>query len=251
MNKAEYDRLTRAVSLVNSAVSRDTGEEIPHMMRMCAFVPINIPILFGMLTMPASPANTIFWQWFNQSFNAGLNYGNRNASSTYTTKDLAIGYSAAVGASITMALTLSKALSGVSKGMTGAKLVLINSIIATMASGTAGFFNTYLMRRVEMNSGIEIYSDAALTQKLPAPSKECARLAIMETAYSRIFLSMGCLMTPAVIFFGIDRLGRTPTQPKFKIPYEIAVFIFALMVALPGSIALFPQTASIKREVLE
>jgi hypothetical protein len=73
---------------VNSAVSRDTGEVIPHAMRMCAFVPVNIPILFGMLISPPTTFNTIFWQWFNQSFNAGLNYGNRNASSPYTTNDL-------------------------------------------------------------------------------------------------------------------------------------------------------------------
>lgn len=78
----------RAQQIINSAVSRDTGEEIPRMMRMCAFVPLNVPILFGMLIMPATTFNTVFWQWFNQSFNAGLNYGNRNASSTYTMKDL-------------------------------------------------------------------------------------------------------------------------------------------------------------------
>lgn len=55
----------RAESIVNSAISRDSGQEIPRMMRMCAFVPVNVPILFGMLLSPPSTFNTIFWQWFN------------------------------------------------------------------------------------------------------------------------------------------------------------------------------------------
>jgi hypothetical protein len=81
------------------------------MMRMCAFVPVNVPILFGMLISPPTTFNTIFWQWFNQSFNAGLNYGNRNASSKYTNHDLMLGYTAAVGSSVSMALLLRKVFS--------------------------------------------------------------------------------------------------------------------------------------------
>lgn len=159
MTKNEYAELNRASYIVNSSTVRDTGDEIPRMMRMCAFLPVNIPILFGMLLSPPTAANTIFWQWFNQSFNAGLNYGNRNASSPYTTKDLAFGYSAAVGSSVTMALALRKVFANVAKSMTGAKLILVNSLVAALASGTAGFLNTFCMRKVEMNNGIEIFSD--------------------------------------------------------------------------------------------
>ena len=150
---------------MNSAINGDS--EIPRMMRMCAFVPMNVPILFGMLIMPATTVNTVFWQWFNQSFNAGLNNGNRNASSKYTTTDLAQGYCAAVGSSVSVALLLRKVFSGVSSRVTGARLILINSIIGSLAGGTASFLNTFFMRKVEMKQGIEIYSDENLTQKLP------------------------------------------------------------------------------------
>jgi sideroflexin-5 len=121
------------------------------MMRMCAFVPMNVPILFGMLIMPSTTNSTIFWQWFNQSFNAGLNYGNRNASSTYTSSDLAQGYTAAVGSSVSVALLLRKAFSGMASSMTGARLILINSVISSLAGGTASFLNTFFMRKAEMN----------------------------------------------------------------------------------------------------
>jgi hypothetical protein len=65
LSKTDYDKLCRSINIVNSAVSRDTGDHIPKMMRMCAFVPVNIPILFGMLISPPTTFNTVFWQWFN------------------------------------------------------------------------------------------------------------------------------------------------------------------------------------------
>jgi hypothetical protein len=61
LTKSEYAELNRAAYIVGSATSRDTGEEIPRMMRMCAFLPVNIPILFGMLLSPPTIGNTIFW----------------------------------------------------------------------------------------------------------------------------------------------------------------------------------------------
>lgn len=159
MGKGDFDRLQKSISIMNSAVSRDSNEEIPRMMRMCAFVPMNLPILFGMLISPPTTFNTIFWQWFNQSFNAGLNYGNRNASSKYTSKDLAQGYSAAVGSSVLMALTLRSLFASQTRKVSGAKLILINAVVSTIAGGTAGFLNTYFMRSVEMINGIEVYED--------------------------------------------------------------------------------------------
>ena len=153
-----------------------------------------------------------------------------------------------------MALILRKIFSGVLGKVTGAKLILVNSMIASLAGGTASFLNTYFMRRVEMNNGIEIFEDEKLTQRLGNAglvSKECATKAIFETAWSRVFLSISCLMTPAVIFFIIEKLGRTPTRPMFKLPYEVSVFIFALMVGLPASISMFPQTGSLHRSQIE
>ncbi len=50
-------------------------------------------------------------QVLNQTYNAGMNYGNRNASSTYTNTDLARGYFGAVIASIGISVLSRKALS--------------------------------------------------------------------------------------------------------------------------------------------
>lgn len=205
---------------------------------------MNVPILFGMLISSPTVFNTVFWQWFNQSFNAGLNYGNRNASSKYTTKDLAYGYSAAVGSSVTVALLLRKLFSNVSRGVTGSKLILINSVVSSIAGGTASFLNTFCMRRIEMENGIEVYGDEVMTQKAGI-SKVCAKKAILETAASRVFLSISCLMSPALIFYAFEVMKKTPKRPMYRIPYEITVFLVALMAFLPASIAMFPQYGAI------
>lgn len=130
---------------------------------MCAFVPMNIPILFGILLSKPTMANTVFWQIFNQSFNAGLNYGNRNASSPYTTNDLMRGYFAAVGSSVTVAITLRKLCSSLTAKATGTKLTLLNAIIGATATGAASFLNTVSMRKTEMERGIDVYSDQEMT----------------------------------------------------------------------------------------
>ena len=76
-------------------------------------------------------------------------------------------------------------------------------------------------------------------------SKKAAESAVFETAYSRIFLSMSCLLAPALAFFAFDKLGLAPTRRLFKTPYEIGIFVAALCLFLPASVAIFPQTGKI------
>ena len=57
----------------------------------------NTPIL--LVTLFAKTQTPLFgfvMQWVNQTYNACMNYGNRNASSPLTNKDLAQGYVGAV-----------------------------------------------------------------------------------------------------------------------------------------------------------
>lgn len=99
-------------AIVDASIHPDTGKCVPWLMRMSAFVPTNVPIIFGMLMTKSTPATTAFWQWLNQTYNAGMNYGNRNASSTYTSQDLMFGYSMAVASSIGMGVGLQRVFKG-------------------------------------------------------------------------------------------------------------------------------------------
>ena len=135
---------------MDSAISSvsETGEPtfITSAFRMSAFMPMNIPLLAGMILSPPTMGYTILWQWLNQSYMAGLNYANKNPSSTYTNRDLLQGYSASVSASILTAMTLRKMTAGIVARSSGPRLMMLNTMIAAVASSSAGYVNTTLMR---------------------------------------------------------------------------------------------------------
>lgn len=85
----EIREIRTAQTVVSTAIHPDTKEMIPWLFRFSSFLPVNIPISYGFIFAAPTPFNTIFWQWINQTYNAALNYANRNASSTYTNKDIA------------------------------------------------------------------------------------------------------------------------------------------------------------------
>jgi sideroflexin-5 len=159
LTKDEINYLRRAQVVVSTAIHPDTNEFIPWTMRCSSFLPMNIPISFGFIIAAPTPFNTIFWQWINQTYNASFNYGNRNATSLYTTSDIMKSYAAAVVSSISVALAIRKALSGRTNGMTGPKLIFFNSISSFFACSTAGFLNAWFMRRTELEKGIDVYDE--------------------------------------------------------------------------------------------
>jgi hypothetical protein len=85
-----------------------------------------------------------------------MNYGNRNATSLYTTEDIIKSYCVAVSSSIVVALAVRKALSGWARNLQGAKLIVANSISSFLACATAGYLNAHFMRATELERGIEV-----------------------------------------------------------------------------------------------
>lgn len=146
VSRSEIKKLRRAQVVTRTAIHPDTGEFIPWPMRMSSFIAVNLPISYGMIITAPTPFNTIVWQLVNQTYNAMVNYGNRNASSVYTTQDIMKSYTCACAASVGVALGIRKALEGRTRHMKGAKLIVFNSVSAGLAVASAGFLNAYLMR---------------------------------------------------------------------------------------------------------
>lgn len=160
LSRREIKELRTAETVLSTAIHPDTGEFIPWPMRMSSFIPMNIPISFGLIIAAPTPLNTIFWQWVNQTYSASVNYGNRNATSVYTTEDLVKSYTAATFTSIGVALSIRKMVEKHTRNMKGGKLLVFNSISSFFAISSAGFLNAYLMRQTELKRGVDIYDPA-------------------------------------------------------------------------------------------
>jgi len=60
----EKESILNGIKLMN-ANTNDMGELVLKPFRMCGFVPVNIPILCGILLSAPTMRNTIFFQWLN------------------------------------------------------------------------------------------------------------------------------------------------------------------------------------------
>ena len=98
-------------------------------------------------------------QWVNQTYNAGMNYGNRNASSKYTNADLFRGYAGAVAVSVSIALFTRTIFAKQLRSMKGAKLTVFNAFLNYVAGASAGASNLVLMRYKELEQGITVHNE--------------------------------------------------------------------------------------------
>jgi hypothetical protein len=86
-----------------------------------------------------------------------MNFGNKNSSCVYTNSELFQGYLAAVGSSLTVAISLRKLTSNATKTATGRKLLFLNTLVGASAGACASFCNTFFMRKAEMTKGIKVF----------------------------------------------------------------------------------------------
>jgi hypothetical protein len=207
-------------------------------MRLPFYILTNIPITFGMLVASPTVFNTILWQWVNQSNNAALNYGNRNASSSYTNQDLMRSYTIAVSSSIIVALSLRKGAMKWTKNMTGSNLIVANSITAFGGSATAGYLNAYAMRQTEIIKGIDVMDPAEPSKPIGIKSSAAAKIAVSQTANSRVVGTIP-LLFPSLVFLLFDKMKIMPHRFWPKTLVQGIVFCLELYIAIPMGVAFY------------
>eukprot|EP01036_Dinobryon_divergens_P041073 gene41073-54409_t len=146
------DQIWAAKQLYDSAFHPQTGEKLFILGRMSFQVPGNMVITGSMMTFYKSVPAVVFWQFANQSFNAIVNYTNRNASAGVSDEQLGTAYVAATTASVGTALGFNKLIASSPALASG----IIGRFVPLIAVAAANCINIPLMRQQEVKKGIAI-----------------------------------------------------------------------------------------------
>jgi hypothetical protein len=249
-SKTEADELYQKKMVTLSGIHPDSGEVVPWFARTSAFMPTNLPIIGAMMLAAPTPFNTIFWQWVNQTYNAGFNYGNRNASSTTTVSQLLQSYALAVTASISAAMTLRKITGLVLGGRTGAAVTVANSIVNYGAVGFSSSLNVYFMRSGEIASGISVMDPE--TNEVVGTSKIAAETAIKQTINCRFAYLVPIFFTQPILEAMLRKVGMFPKKAgAFKMIVDLTLISIGLWIAIPVCCSIYPQYSKISIKDLE
>ncbi|KAI9721608.1 MAG: hypothetical protein M1828_005098 [Chrysothrix sp. TS-e1954] len=250
------DELWQAKKTVDSTLHPDTGKPVILPFRMSSFVLSNLIVTAGMLQPGLSTWGTVGWQVTNQSLNVAINASNANKSSPLTTRMLATSYALAVGASCGVALGLNAVLPRLRRLSAPARATL-GRLVPFAAVASAGALNVFLMRSQELKTGIDVYpvrragDDGKGEQQSLGKSKKAARLAVGETALSRVFNSTPVMVVPALILARLEQQRWLRTRPRLVLPVNLGLILTTSIFALPLALAVFPQRQRMSVDRLE
>ena len=249
--------LWRARRVLGAVTHPETGEVIPAPLRFSFFAPANLVICAGLLRPGASLAWSGFFQWLNQSYNAGVNFANRS-SGDVSTERLAAAYCAATGSALGVGTGLQ--MLGTRLGGGGARVAeLVRLTVPALAVATGAVINVLLTRAHELERGVPVFlvADGAAEplQQLPplGSSVAAAKVSLAECAAARVIwtfalLTLAPLLTaPAVSL--VSAAGVTAAPARLGV--ELSVQFGLIWALVPLCMAIFPQQETMPRAALE
>ncbi|CAD5118873.1 DgyrCDS7546 [Dimorphilus gyrociliatus] len=228
--------------LKESAFHPDSGELQNNIGRMSFQVPGGMVITGGMLQYYRSTGAVILWQWINQSFNALVNYTNRNAASPITTTQMTIAYASATSAAVLIAVGLKGRLARTVSSP------VLQRFVPWCAVAAANLVNIPFTRQRELVDGVMMSTEDG---EEIAKSRFAAAKGISQVVAARITMaSPGMLLLP----FIMERLEKRPwfmRYPRGHIVFQTLVVGAFLTVMTPIGCAIFPQKCSVSMETLK
>lgn len=238
------DEIWAAKQLYDSAYHPQTGEKLFVLGRMSFQVPGNMSITGCMMTFYKSTPAVVFWHTMNQSFNAIVNYSNRNASVSVSNEQLGQAFAAATTAGVLTALTFNKIVANnpaLSAGIAGRMVPLV-------AVAAANCVNIPLMRQQEIKNGITV--STADGQPI-GNSVTAAKEALFQVIPSRVGMAAPAMFITPLCMNALEKTKTFIKNPWLKAPITVLLTGACLTFSTPLCCALFPQTSTITLDRLE
>ncbi|KAL4878808.1 Tricarboxylate/iron carrier [Aspergillus karnatakaensis] len=243
--------LWRAKKIVDSTLHPDTGEPVFLPFRMSCYVLSNLVVTAGMLTPGLQTTGTLLWQIGNQSLNVAINNANSNKSTPLSVSQMAKSYLMAVSASCSVALGLNALVPRLKNVSPNTKLIL-GRLVPFAAVSSASALNVFLMRGEEIRQGIDVYpvpeKEGEQMQSL-GKSKKAAKIAVGETAISRVLNATPIMVIPPLILVQLEK--RKLLTPRMVMPANLGLVLATSLFALPLALGAFPQRQAISASSLE
>ncbi|EDV97592.1 sideroflexin-2 [Drosophila grimshawi] len=219
------------MKLYSSAFHPDTGELQNFAGRMSFQVPGGMLITGGMLAFYRTVPAVLLWQFLNQSFNAVVNYTNRNANSPTSVTQLGVAFASATTAALIAAI-------GCKNYWAKKATPLLQRYVPFAAVAAANCVNIPLMRQNEILNGIEVKNADG---EVVGQSRLAAVKGISEVIISRITMAApGMLVLPVIM----QRLEKLPAYARIKwinAPFQTLMVGCFLCFMVPTACAIFPQ----------
>ncbi|XP_026771503.3 sideroflexin-2 [Pangasianodon hypophthalmus] len=234
------EQLHYAKKLYDSAFHPDTGDRMNLIGRMSFQVPGGMAITGFMLQFYRTVPAVVFWQWVNQSFNALVNYTNRNAASPITPKQIGVAYATATSTALATAVGLNL--------YTKKAPPLVARWVPFAAVAAANCVNIPMMRQQEILNGIAVTDENG--NKL-GDSRKAAVKGITQVVISRITMAApGMIILPIIM----ERLERYRFMQKITFlhaPLQVMMVGVFLIFMVPAACSLFPQRCALSVSKLE
>ncbi|KHN82180.1 Sideroflexin-2 [Toxocara canis] len=241
-NGTRLEDIYRAQAYYGSAFHPDTGELQNLAGRMCANVYGGTILCGAMMIWYKSTPAVVFWQWSNQSFNALVNYTNRNAKSPLSTQDLLVAYSSAVTGALGVALGLKYYFAKRAYSITAQRLV------PYIAVAVANAINIPLVRQNELINGLLVTDE---NNNEVGRSKLAACKAISLVVISRnVIAAPSMMLTPSIVDLLCKLKWFARNLKVLNIPTQLTLTFLLYGAMVPVGCALYPQKNSLNVEAL-
>lgn len=234
------EQVKKAMQLYRSAFHPDSGELQNVFGRMSFQVPGGMLITGAMLQFYKSVPQVVFWQWFNQSFNALVNYTNRNANAPTSMTQLGVAYTSATFSALGTAIGLKKLLEKSSSK-------LLQRFVPCAAVASANCVNIPLMRQQELFNGIAISDSNGETA---CYSKNAAKTGISQVVLARVVMAAPGMLCLPIIMNALERKTWFKTRTVLHAPFQVLGVGCFLLLMVPLSCAIFPQIVTLESKSL-